>query len=99
MGAQPGWSGYDGLVCPDEWGGASDRRLLHVIPSGLGVLPGEFTCDPSSFLQAKSILRGFLEDSGSRIQDLKSFHLVGLGATLCSLNATEISLIKVPEFR
>nr|KAF6441725.1 otoancorin [Rousettus aegyptiacus] len=49
--------------------------------------------------QAKSILRGFLEDSGSRIQDLKSFHLVGLGATLCAMNATEISLIRVSEFR
>ncbi|XP_039696106.1 otoancorin [Pteropus medius] len=49
--------------------------------------------------QAKSILQGFLEDSGSFIQDLKSFHLVGLGATLCAMNATEISLIKVAEFR
>ncbi|XP_016078232.1 PREDICTED: otoancorin [Miniopterus natalensis] len=49
--------------------------------------------------QAKSILQGFLEDSGYRIQDLKSFHLVGLGAMLCAMNATEISLIKISEFR
>uniref|UniRef100_A0A8D0ND55 Otoancorin n=1 Tax=Sus scrofa TaxID=9823 RepID=A0A8D0ND55_PIG len=49
--------------------------------------------------QAKSILQGFLEDSGYSIQDLKSFHLVGLGATLCAMNVTEISLIKISEFR
>nr|XP_006201258.1 otoancorin isoform X1 [Vicugna pacos] len=49
--------------------------------------------------QAKSILQGFLADSGSSIQDLKSFHLVGLGATLCAMNITEISLIKISEFR
>ncbi|XP_039090374.1 otoancorin [Hyaena hyaena] len=49
--------------------------------------------------QAKSILQGFLEDSGYRIQDLKSFHLVGLGTTLCTMNSTEISLIKISEFR
>uniref|UniRef100_A0A8C2VNK4 Otoancorin n=1 Tax=Chinchilla lanigera TaxID=34839 RepID=A0A8C2VNK4_CHILA len=49
--------------------------------------------------QAKSILQGFLQDSGYRIQDLKSFHLVGLGATLCAMNVTEIPLIKISEFR
>nr|XP_019607232.1 PREDICTED: otoancorin isoform X1 [Rhinolophus sinicus] len=49
--------------------------------------------------QAKSILQGFLEDSAYRIQDLKSFHLVGLGATLCAMSITEISLIKISEFR
>ncbi|XP_006161161.1 otoancorin [Tupaia chinensis] len=49
--------------------------------------------------QAKSILQGFLEDSGYSIQDLKSFHLVGLGATLCAINVTEIPLIKISEFR
>uniref|UniRef100_A0A8C5VB83 Otoancorin n=1 Tax=Microcebus murinus TaxID=30608 RepID=A0A8C5VB83_MICMU len=49
--------------------------------------------------QAKSILQGFLDDSGYSIQDLKSFHLVGLGATLCAMNITEIPLIKISEFR
>ncbi|XP_055994786.1 otoancorin [Sorex fumeus] len=49
--------------------------------------------------QARSILQGFLEDAACPIQDLKSFHLVGLGACLCTLNATEISLIKTSEFR
>ncbi|KAJ8798601.1 hypothetical protein J1605_016404 [Eschrichtius robustus] len=49
--------------------------------------------------KAKSILQGFLEDSGYSVQDLKSFHLVGLGATLCAMNITEISLIKISEFR
>ncbi|XP_012905181.2 otoancorin [Mustela putorius furo] len=49
--------------------------------------------------QARSILQGFLEDSGYSIQDLKSFHLLGLGTTLCAMNATEISLIKISEFR
>ncbi|XP_003795769.1 otoancorin isoform X1 [Otolemur garnettii] len=49
--------------------------------------------------QAKSILQGFLDDSGYSIQDLKSFHLVGLGATLCTMNTSEIPLIKISEFR
>uniref|UniRef100_A0A2K5D0S0 Otoancorin n=1 Tax=Aotus nancymaae TaxID=37293 RepID=A0A2K5D0S0_AOTNA len=49
--------------------------------------------------QAESILQGFLDDSGYHIQDLKSFHLVGLGATLCAINITEIPLIKISEFR
>ncbi|XP_008572453.1 PREDICTED: otoancorin [Galeopterus variegatus] len=49
--------------------------------------------------QAKSILQGFLDDSEYNIQDLKSFHLVGLGPTLCAMNITEIPLIKISEFR
>ncbi|KAL1774435.1 otoancorin [Sigmodon hispidus] len=49
--------------------------------------------------QAKSILKTFLEDSGYSIQDLKSFHLVGLGPTLCAIDTTEIPLIKTSEFR
>ncbi|XP_021093165.1 otoancorin isoform X2 [Heterocephalus glaber] len=49
--------------------------------------------------QAKSILQGFLQDSGYGIQDLKSYHLVGLGATLCAMNVTEIPLIQISEFR
>uniref|UniRef100_A0A8C6QWR0 Otoancorin n=1 Tax=Nannospalax galili TaxID=1026970 RepID=A0A8C6QWR0_NANGA len=49
--------------------------------------------------QAKSILKAFLEGSGYTVQDLKSFHLVGLGATLCTMDTTEISLIKISEFR
>ncbi|KAM5199277.1 otoancorin isoform 5-T6 [Hipposideros larvatus] len=49
--------------------------------------------------QAQSILQGFLEDSGYRVQDLKSFHLVGFGATLCAMSISEISLIKISEFR
>ncbi|KAG8513513.1 Otoancorin, partial [Galemys pyrenaicus] len=49
--------------------------------------------------QSRSILQGFLEDSGYSIPDLKSFHLVGLGAVLCAMNITEVSLIKISEFR
>ncbi|EDM17588.1 similar to otoancorin (predicted) [Rattus norvegicus] len=49
--------------------------------------------------KAKSILQEFLEDSGCGIQDLKSFHLVGLGPTLCAMDPTEIPLIKTSEFR
>ncbi|XP_058537074.1 otoancorin [Ochotona princeps] len=49
--------------------------------------------------QAKSILQGFLADSGYGVQDLKSFHLVGLGAILCVMDITDIPLIKISEFR
>uniref|UniRef100_A0A8C0X774 Otoancorin n=1 Tax=Castor canadensis TaxID=51338 RepID=A0A8C0X774_CASCN len=49
--------------------------------------------------QAKSILQTFLKESGYGVQDLKSFHLVGLGATLCAMNTTEIPLINISEFR
>ncbi|KAH0504211.1 Otoancorin [Microtus ochrogaster] len=49
--------------------------------------------------QAKTILKAFLEDSGYGIQDLKSFHLVGLGSILCAMDTTEIPLIKTSEFR
>ncbi|NXA22921.1 OTOAN protein, partial [Ibidorhyncha struthersii] len=48
--------------------------------------------------QARSILRGFLEDSGQMISTLKSFDLVGLGAILCALNSTEIMSIRTAEF-
>ncbi|NXT80377.1 OTOAN protein, partial [Zapornia atra] len=48
--------------------------------------------------QARSILQGFLEDSGQTISTLKSFDLVGLGALLCALNSTEITSIKIAEF-
>uniref|UniRef100_A0A663EMV7 Otoancorin n=1 Tax=Aquila chrysaetos chrysaetos TaxID=223781 RepID=A0A663EMV7_AQUCH len=48
--------------------------------------------------QARSILQGFLEDSGQTIGTLKSFDLVGLGAILCALNSTEIMSIRTAEF-
>ncbi|XP_057272873.1 LOW QUALITY PROTEIN: otoancorin [Pezoporus wallicus] len=48
--------------------------------------------------QARSILQGFLEDSGQTISTLKSFDLVGLGAILCALNSTEIMSIRPAEF-
>ncbi|XP_051488094.1 otoancorin isoform X2 [Apus apus] len=48
--------------------------------------------------QARSILQGFLEDSGQTITMLKSFDLLGLGAILCALNSTEIMSIRTAEF-
>ncbi|XP_009681663.2 otoancorin [Struthio camelus] len=48
--------------------------------------------------QARSILQGFLEDSGHTISTLKSFDLVGLGTILCALNASEIMSIRSAEF-
>lgn len=51
------------------------------------------------FLQARSILQSFLEDSGQTMSTLKSFDLVGLGAILCALNSTEIMSIRTAEFR
>ncbi|NXI39064.1 OTOAN protein, partial [Galbula dea] len=48
--------------------------------------------------QARSVLQGFLEDSGQTISTLKSFDLVGLGAILCALNSTEIMSIRTAEF-
>ncbi|NWH60901.1 OTOAN protein, partial [Geococcyx californianus] len=48
--------------------------------------------------QARSILQGFLEDSGQTISTLKSFDLVGLGAILCALDSTEILSIRTAEF-
>ncbi|XP_053132518.1 otoancorin isoform X2 [Hemicordylus capensis] len=48
--------------------------------------------------QAKSILQGFLEDSGQTTDTLKSFDLAGLGANLCTLNSTEAASINVIEF-
>ncbi|NWZ80704.1 OTOAN protein, partial [Poecile atricapillus] len=48
--------------------------------------------------QARTILEGFLDDSGQTISTLKSFDLVGLGAVLCALNSTEITSIRTSEF-
>ncbi|XP_070811135.1 otoancorin [Pituophis catenifer annectens] len=48
--------------------------------------------------QAKSILQGFLNDSGQEIASLKSFDLVALDATLCTLNSTEVASINATEF-
>uniref|UniRef100_A0A8B9P496 Otoancorin n=1 Tax=Apteryx owenii TaxID=8824 RepID=A0A8B9P496_APTOW len=48
--------------------------------------------------QARSILQGFLEDSGHTISTLRSFDLVGLGAILCALNSTEIMSVRSAEF-
>ncbi|XP_060138778.1 otoancorin [Zootoca vivipara] len=48
--------------------------------------------------QARSILQGFLEDSGQGMDTLKSFDLAGLGHNLCALNSTEIESINAVEF-
>ncbi|KAM5151827.1 otoancorin [Mantella aurantiaca] len=49
--------------------------------------------------QAKSILHGFLNDSGKSVQDLKSFELAGLGGSLCAAEPEQIIQIKPKEFR
>ncbi|XP_067407058.1 otoancorin [Emydura macquarii macquarii] len=51
-----------------------------------------------TLVQSKSILKGFLEDSGQTVHGLKSFDLAGLEANLCSLNTTDIANIKTTEF-
>uniref|UniRef100_A0A8C4W245 Otoancorin n=1 Tax=Gopherus evgoodei TaxID=1825980 RepID=A0A8C4W245_9SAUR len=51
-----------------------------------------------TLVQAKSILQGFLEDSGQTVHGLKSFDIAGLGANLCALNTTDIKTIKTTEF-
>ncbi|KAM3826505.1 otoancorin [Vipera latastei] len=48
--------------------------------------------------QAKSILRGFLDDSGQEIASLKSFDLLALDASLCTLNSAEIASVNATEF-
>ncbi|NXP29489.1 OTOAN protein, partial [Scytalopus superciliaris] len=59
----------------------------------------EWTLTQASIsLNARSILEGFLEDSGQTISTLKSFDLVGLGTILCALNSTEIMSIRTAEF-
>ncbi|KAK2494649.1 hypothetical protein MC885_002986, partial [Smutsia gigantea] len=103
------WAPED-LLCMDEdmfirnvWDRPSNWREYHIVSLGhiaLALNESELEqLDLSSIDTAKSILQGFLEDSGYSIQDLKSFHLVGLGAILCAMNSTEISLIKITEFR
>ncbi|KAG8145647.1 hypothetical protein E2320_012161, partial [Naja naja] len=48
--------------------------------------------------QARSILQGFLDDSGQELASLKSFDLVALDASLCTLNSTEVASIHATEF-
>ncbi|XP_077129663.1 otoancorin [Ranitomeya variabilis] len=50
-------------------------------------------------IQAKSILYGFLNDSGKSINDLKSFELAGLGTSLCAADPEQIDQIHTLEFR
>ncbi|XP_075687677.1 otoancorin [Rhinoderma darwinii] len=49
--------------------------------------------------QAKSILHGFLNDSGKSIKDLKSFELAGLGNSLCAADIEQIDQIHTLEVR
>lgn len=63
------------------------------------IISTAFTPNIFLFLQARSILQSFLEDSGQTMSTLKSFDLVGLGAILCALNSTEIMSIRTAEFR
>ncbi|XP_056392548.1 otoancorin isoform X2 [Hyla sarda] len=49
-------------------------------------------------LQAKSILNGFLNDSGKSMKDLKSFELAGLGCSVCAADAEQIEQMNTLEF-
>ncbi|KAB1263020.1 Otoancorin [Camelus dromedarius] len=86
----------ESLLCLEEDVFSRNVELLGAVR---GFSPAQLRTLKEKAVQAKSILQGFLEDSGSSIQDLKSFHLVGLGEILCAMNITEISLIKISEFR
>ncbi|XP_070618004.1 otoancorin isoform X2 [Erythrolamprus reginae] len=79
---------------------ALNEKEIAMLDLGLvdtvSVLMQQTTWNPS---QAKSILQGFLDDSGQEIASLKSFDLVALDVSLCTLNSTEVAAINTTEFR
>ncbi|KFP11717.1 Otoancorin [Egretta garzetta] len=97
-GSLPGWKSYHIVSLGRIALVLTEREIqeldLHSIDT-ISVLSQQTEWTPT---QARSILQGFLEDSGQTISTLKSFDLVGLGAILCALNSTEITSIRSAEF-
>ncbi|NXE73191.1 OTOAN protein, partial [Cochlearius cochlearius] len=97
-GSLPGWKSYHivslGRIALALTEHEIEELDLHSIDT-VSVLSQQTEWTPT---QARSILQGFLEDSGQMISTLKSFDLVGLGAILCALNSTEIMSIRSAEF-
>uniref|UniRef100_A0A8C0QSH9 Otoancorin n=1 Tax=Chelonoidis abingdonii TaxID=106734 RepID=A0A8C0QSH9_CHEAB len=97
-GALPGWKSYH-IVSLGRIALALNESEIEALDlSSIDTIAALSQQTEWTFVQAKSILQGFLEDSGQTVHGLKSFDLAGLGANLCALNTTDIKTIKTTEF-
>ncbi|TFK02119.1 ataxin-7-like protein 2 [Platysternon megacephalum] len=98
-GALPGWKSYH-IVSLGRIALALNESEIEALDlSSIDTVAALSQQTEWTLVQAKSILQGFLEDSGQTVHRLKSFDLAGLGANLCALNTTDIKTIKTTEFR
>ncbi|XP_029767137.1 otoancorin [Terrapene carolina triunguis] len=97
-GALPGWKSYH-IVSLGRIALALNESEIEALDlSSIDTVAALSQQTEWTLVQAKSILQGFLEDSGQTVHGLKSFDLAGLGANLCALNTTDIKTIKTTEF-
>ncbi|XP_065268058.1 otoancorin [Emys orbicularis] len=97
-GALPGWKSYH-IVSLGRIALALNESEIEALDlSSVDTVAALSQQTEWTLVQAKSILQGFLEDSGQTVHGLKSFDLAGLGANLCALNTTDIKTIKTTEF-
>nr|XP_042709138.1 otoancorin [Chrysemys picta bellii] len=97
-GALPGWKSYH-IVSLGRIALALNESEIEALDlSSIDTVAALSQQTEWTLVQAKSILQGFLEDTGQTVHGLKSFDLAGLGANLCALNTTDIKTIKTTEF-
>uniref|UniRef100_A0A452HXQ9 Uncharacterized protein n=1 Tax=Gopherus agassizii TaxID=38772 RepID=A0A452HXQ9_9SAUR len=97
-GALPGWKSYH-IVSLGRIALALNESEIEALDlSSIDTVAALSQQTEWTLVQAKSILQGFLEDSGQTVHGLKSFDIAGLGANLCALNTTDIKTIKTTEF-
>ncbi|XP_044835628.1 otoancorin [Mauremys mutica] len=97
-GALPGWKSYHIISLGRIALALNESEIEALDLSSIDTVAALSQQIEWTLVQAKSILQGFLEDSGQTVHGLKSFDLAGLGANLCALNTTDIKTIKTTEF-
>ncbi|XP_039346999.1 otoancorin isoform X3 [Mauremys reevesii] len=97
-GALPGWKSYHIISLGRIALALNESEIEALDLSSIDTVAALSQQTEWTLVQAKSILQGFLEDSGQTVHGLKSFDLAGLGANLCALNTTDIKTIKTTEF-
>ncbi|XP_074867209.1 otoancorin [Carettochelys insculpta] len=97
-GALPGWKSYHVVSLGRIALAFNESEIEALDLSSVDTIAALSQQMEWTLVQAKSILKGFLEDSGQTVSGLKSFDLAGLGANLCALNISDIKTIKTTEF-
>ncbi|XP_069763240.1 otoancorin-like isoform X2 [Narcine bancroftii] len=76
----------------------SEREIMELDLGSIDTIAALSQHEEWSPLQVRSLLEGFLQDSGQMVRDLKGWDLAGLGTLLCAMTGSEVDSISVAAY-